>query len=119
MDFALKFVGKDQKNKKGFHRKTLILIPFTRSVLLIHRKKAFVVICFKAKVWLSSCASIKVYFRLGNTSSDLERGARPKMPPTPCIGVTRIFDGGANQKSHVVTSSEIFERGTFCGTKMS
>ena len=32
----------------------------------------------------------------------------------PCRGVARIFDweGGANQKSHAMTSSEIFERGT-------
>ena len=37
-------------------------------------------------------------------------------------GVARIFDwggGGAKQKSHAVTSSEIFERETFCGTSIS
>ena len=40
MDFALKFGGEDQKNKKGLHRKILgYLITFTRSVLLFHRKK--------------------------------------------------------------------------------
>ena len=32
------------------------------------------------------------------------------------IGVARIFDWGT--KSHVMTSSAIFEGGTFCGTKM-
>ena len=40
MDFALKFGGEDQKNKKGLSRKILgYLIMFTRSVLLFHRKK--------------------------------------------------------------------------------
>ena len=37
------------------------------------------------------------------------------------IDVARIFDwgGGANHKSHAMTSSEIFKRRTFCGTKIS
>ena len=36
------------------------------------------------------------------------------------IGVARIFDwGGANHKLHAMTSSEIFKRETFCGTKIS
>ena len=35
------------------------------------------------------------------------------------IGVARIFDGGANHKSHAMTSSEIFKKGTLCGTKIS
>ena len=38
----------------------------------------------------------------------------------PCIGVARIFDygrGGANQKSHAMKSSEIFERGIFVGQR--
>ena len=34
------------------------------------------------------------------------------------IGVARIFELG-NHKSHAMTSREIFERGTFCGTKIS
>ena len=40
------------------------------------------------------------------------------MPTPPCIGVAKIFDWGvSNQKSHAMTSSEIFERGTFCGQR--
>ena len=39
MDFALKFGGEDQKNKKGLHHKILGYL-ITRSVLLFHRKKA-------------------------------------------------------------------------------
>ena len=36
------------------------------------------------------------------------------------VGVARIFDwGGPNHKSHTMTSSEIFEKGTFCGAKIS
>ena len=37
------------------------------------------------------------------------------------IGVARIFDwgGGPNHKSHAMTSSEIFKKGTFCGAKIS
>ena len=37
------------------------------------------------------------------------------------IGGARIFDWGEgeNHKSHVITSTKIFERGTFCGTKIS
>ena len=35
------------------------------------------------------------------------------------IGAAKIFDWGEpNHKSQVMTSSEIFERGTFCGTKI-
>ena len=40
----------------------------------------------------------------------------------PAIGIARIFDwkgGGANHKSHTMTSSEICEKGTFCNTKIS
>ena len=81
INFALKFKGEDQKNK-GLHRKILgYLITFTRSVLLFHRKKAFVVNCFGAKVCWSSCTGTKVYFRLGGTRSDLGEGAPPKKPP--------------------------------------
>ena len=41
VDFALKFGGEDQKNKKGLHHKILgYLITFTRSVLLFHKKKS-------------------------------------------------------------------------------
>ena len=66
----------------------------------------------------ASCASTKVYSRLGSTSSDLG-GTRLEMP-FPCIGVAMTFNWGApNQKSHAMTSSEIFKRGTFCGTKIS
>ena len=36
------------------------------------------------------------------------------------IGVARIFDwGGANHKLRAMTSLEIFEKGSFCGTKVS
>ena len=36
------------------------------------------------------------------------------------IGVARIFDwGGPNHKSHAMASSEIFEKITFCGAKIS
>ena len=36
------------------------------------------------------------------------------------IGVARIFDWeGPNHKSHAMTSSKIFKRGIFCGTKIS
>ena len=36
------------------------------------------------------------------------------------IGVARIFDGGGpNHKSHAMTSSEIFKKGTFCRAKIS
>ena len=79
MDFALKFVGEDQKNQKRFSSQIFsYLITFTRSVLLFHRKKAFVVTCFWAKVCWSFCTSTKVHSRLGGTSSDL--GAWPKNP---------------------------------------
>ena len=83
---------KTKKIKKSLHRKILgYLITFTRSVLLFHRKKAFVVTCFGAKVCWSSCTSTKVYSRLGGTSSDFG-GTAQKAPPPPCIGVARIFD---------------------------
>ena len=36
------------------------------------------------------------------------------------IGVAGIFDwGGPNHKSHAMTSSEIFKKGSFCGAKIS
>ena len=36
------------------------------------------------------------------------------------IGVARIFDwGGPNHKSHAITSSEIFKKGTFSRAKIS
>ena len=37
------------------------------------------------------------------------------------IGVARIFDlgGGPNHKPHAMTSSKIFKRGTFSGTRIS
>ena len=36
------------------------------------------------------------------------------------IGVPRIFDlRGLNHKSHEMTSSKFFQRGSFCGTKIS
>ena len=36
------------------------------------------------------------------------------------IGVPRIFDwGGLNHKSHAMTSSKFFQRGSFCLTKIS
>ena len=91
MDFALKFGGEDQKNKKDLLRKILgYLITFTRSVLLFHRKKAFVVTCFWAKVCCSFYTSTKVYSHLGGTSSDLGGTAQPPRS----IGVARIFDWG-------------------------
>ena len=34
------------------------------------------------------------------------------------IGVARIFDWGANHKSHAMTSSKIFKRGTVYGEKI-
>ena len=43
-------------------------------------------------------------------------------PITLSIGVSKIFDwgdGGANYKSHAMTSSKIFERVTFYGAKIS
>ena len=59
MNFILKFGGEDQKNKKDLRRKISgHLITFTRSVLLFHGKKAFVVTCFWAKVCWSSCSSV-------------------------------------------------------------
>ena len=66
---------KTKKQKKGLHRKILgYLITFTRSVLLFHRKKAFAVTCFWAKVCWSSCTCTKVYSRLEGSSSDLGGG---------------------------------------------
>ena len=97
MDFALKFEGENQKNKKkSLHRKILgYLITFTRSVFLFHRKKAFVVICLLAKVCWSTGTSTKVYSHLGGTSSDLGGEARPNSPPLlTCMGVAKIFDWG-------------------------
>ena len=36
------------------------------------------------------------------------------------IGVARILDWvGPNHKSHAMTSSEIFKKGAYCGTKIS
>ena len=73
------------KKKKNLHRKILgYLITFTRSVLLFHRKKAFVVICFWAKVCWFSCTSTKVYSRLGGTSSDLGGTAQKFLPVHRC-----------------------------------
>ena len=46
-------------------------------------------------------------------------------PPTiifiQAIGVARVFDWGRgpNHKSHAMTSSEIFKKGTFCRAKIS
>ena len=86
---------KTKKIKEGLHRKVLCyLITFTRPVLLFHRKRAFVVTCFKAKVCWSSCTSTKVYSRLGGRSSNFGDTAQ-KTPP--CIGVDRIFDWGEGQ----------------------
>ena len=87
---------KTKKLKKGLYRKILgYLITFTRSALLFHRKKAFVVTCFWAKVCWSSCTRTKVYSHLGRTSSDLG-GHGPKSLP-PCIGIARVFDWGEGQ----------------------
>ena len=71
MDFAIKFGGEDQKNKKkGLHRKILgYLITFTWSVLLFHKKKRLWWPDFGQK--FASCATTKVYSSLGSTSSDL------------------------------------------------
>ena len=88
MDFALKFGGEDKK--KGFHRKILgYLITFTRSVLLFHKKKAFLVICLWAKVCWFSCTSTKVYSRLGGTSSDL--GGTAQKAPSPVHRCSQDF----------------------------
>ena len=72
MDFALKFGGEDQKNKKRSSSQSLRVLDHVHSIwLLFHRKKVFVVTCFGAKVCWSSCASTKVYSRSGCTSSDV------------------------------------------------
>ena len=56
--FCPQICGEDQKIKKVLHRKILgCLITFTQSVLLFHRKKGFVVTCFRAKVFWSSYTS--------------------------------------------------------------
>ena len=75
---------KTKKIKKGLHRKILsYLITFTRSdVLLFQRKKAFVATCFGAKVRWSSCASTKVYSRLG-AQAVIWGGHGPKFPLPP------------------------------------
>ena len=82
-----------KKIKKDLHCKILgYLITFTRSVLLFHRKEAFVVTCFWANVCWSSCASTKVYSRLEGTIS-IFGGTRPKKPPSPpCVSAARIFE---------------------------
>ena len=64
-----------KKLKKGLHRKTLgYLITFTWSVLLFHRKKCLWWPVFGQK--FASCATTKVYSRLGSSSSDLGDTAR-------------------------------------------
>ena len=103
INFPSNLEEKTKKIKKCFHRKTFgYLITVTRSVLLFHRKKAFVVTCFWAIVCWSSCASREVYSRLGDTSSDLG-GHSPKCRPLPpFIGVARIFDWrGSQTKNHM------------------
>ena len=65
----------------------------------------------------ASCATTKVYSRLRSSSSDLGGDGSKRHPP--CIGVASILTGGegANQKSHAMKSSEIFERGIFVGQR--
>ena len=86
MDFAIRFWGENQKNKKiVFPRKILgYLVTFTRSVLLFDGK-TFVVTCFWANICWSACPSTKVYSRLVDTTIDLGRHG-PKCPPvTPVL----------------------------------
>ena len=55
-----------------------------------------------------------------NTSYRIKRNGRGEEAINWSISLARIFDwGGANHKSHAMQSSEIFDRGTFCGTKIS
>ena len=106
---------KTKKVKKGLHRKILgYLITFTWSVLLFHRKKRWWWPVFGQK--FASCATTKVYSRLGSTSSDLG-GHSSKCHP-PCIGVARIFDWGGEPK---ITCNEVirnFRKRNFLKTKM-
>ena len=68
------------KIKKGLHRQILgYLITFTWSVLLFHKKKRLWWPVFNQK--FATCATTKVYSRLGSTSSDLGGGHGPKSPP--------------------------------------
>ena len=72
----------------------------------------------------------KIFITSSNVRRTFKRGAinypqkvaLKQVRAAAIIGVGRIFDlrgGRQNQKSHTMTSSEIFERGTFCGKKIS
>ena len=61
-----------------------------------------------AKEWKGTLCSVQ------NVNSGCTRGV------LQFIGVARIFDwGGPNHKSHAMTSSKIFKKGTFCGAKIA
>ena len=66
--------------------------------------------------WLKNYSS--VFFKFSNREA--RTPAQEKVQNGTTIGVARIFDwGGPNNKSHLMTSSEILKRGTFCGSKIS
>ena len=95
---------KTKKIKKRLHCKIYgYLITFTWSVLLFHRKKRLWLPVFGHK--FTSCATIKVYSRLGSSSSDLG-GHGSKCHP-PCIGVARIFDWGGGKPK--ITCNEVIK----------
>ena len=94
MDFALKFGGEEQKNKKRSSSQNLsYLIMFTRSVLLFHRKKAFVATCFWAKVRWAITLAQKLF--LAREGLAVIWGGTARIAPSPCIGSARIFEWGA------------------------
>ena len=96
----LNLVVKTKKNKKRLRCKIFgYLITFTRSVLMFHTIKAFVVTCFWAKVCWTYCTCTKVYSRLGGTSSDLGGGTAQKaLPPVHRLSQDFWLGEGQNQK---------------------
>ena len=105
---------KTKKIKKRSSSQNLRRLDYVHLICLAvsYRKKRLLVPVFGQK--FANCATTKVYSHLRSSTSDLQ-GHCLKCHPL-CIGVARIFDwgeGGANQKSHAMKSSEIFERGIF------
>ena len=115
VDFALKFGGEDKK--KGLHRKLLgYLITFTRSVLLFHRKKRLWWLVFGQK-FAGPLVLVQKFTLDWEAQAVIWGGTAQKAPVYRRSQDFRLGEG-LNQKWHAMTPSKIFERGTFCGTKI-
>ena len=121
MDFTLKFEGENQKRKKRSSSQNLRLLDHVHSIcFVVSQKKAFMVPVFGQKFAGSLVLIHKFTLTWGAQAVIWGEDTARNAPPPLCIGVAKIFNwGGTNQKSHAITSSKFFERGTFCGTKIS